>query len=483
MLLRQLQDPLRASRDGVGRADTLAACRRSEIRSQEPQLLLDLTERFGCASTQCRFEVAQRYGCSGGEADRLLNLEIERDPSVLDAARVLDRHEAEEAPEEIRAARLLAGGERDGAEGAEAGVHARPRGRTAASVCGDERVEVVSKRRGAVLASIARIRRREDLEVAAGERTGCRRLEREAALERLVPGLEGAVEAGLVGAEQVGAHDGCSRARCASAGSEGLERQRRLGACPREARRRPELAHEEPRPRTLDLTPPRGRDRDLGARLEQASPRLCAGEDGSAQVVRDRCASGPLEVGAQRRRRFRRFAVERRRQLLRGSNGTSDPALRLCAFAEEQGSLGRRELGAQCVGGARGLERRRAGRCARCEPRDRGDEHDERASGHRLLLDRDAELGRRLRDLACNGVRTLLRILAEELRLFGREPLPGLLALEQLGDRAAQAHELAADLAAAGTVLACDRGLHALVHHLEAAEDVADVRQARDDVE
>ena len=49
---------------------------------------------------------------AGAEGDRLLDLEVERDPPVVDAAPVLDRHERQEAQQLLGAARGLLGRER-----------------------------------------------------------------------------------------------------------------------------------------------------------------------------------------------------------------------------------------------------------------------------------------------------------------------------------------------------------------------------------
>ena len=153
-------------------------------------------------------EVVEGGVGGGGERDRLLDLEVERDPPVLDAAAVLDRHERDEAQQLLGAARRLLGGERRGGEAVERLVD------LAAGVGGGLRVaglggvarSSAKARAGGVRggrAAVLLVARREDLPVAGGLGGGLGLAGGEALLARGVGVLEQLAQARLVGVEQV----------------------------------------------------------------------------------------------------------------------------------------------------------------------------------------------------------------------------------------------------------------------------------------
>ena len=63
----------------------------------------------GVALLQDGLEVGERRLGAVAERHRLLDLELDRDPPVVGAVVVLDRHEVEEADQLLRAPRLLLG--------------------------------------------------------------------------------------------------------------------------------------------------------------------------------------------------------------------------------------------------------------------------------------------------------------------------------------------------------------------------------------
>ena len=115
--------------------------------------------------------------------------------------------------------------------------------------------------------------------------------------ERLVGGLERGPEERLVRVEVVGPHGGERLLRRALAVGEQVERERRVGTGPREARRRPELADEEP---ALGLG-----DRARLDRLEHLRVRRRRGPPcrASARPAANRAASSSAAAASSARRR------------------------------------------------------------------------------------------------------------------------------------------------------------------------------------
>ena len=100
-----------------------------------------------------------------------------------------------------------------------------------------------------------------------------------------------------------------------------------------------------------------------------------------------------------------------------------------------------------------------------------------------LLGDLDLEASRCLGHLSRDRRRALLRRPAEGVGLLRREAPPRLLLLLELGDVPPQAVELALGLRRLLSIDLRDRRLDARVDDAEAAEDVSDVGEPRDDVE
>ena len=207
--------------------------RASACRVSREQRRLDVLER-GCGA------VPERHG--------LLDLELERDAPVLDAAAVLDRHELEEAFELSGATLQLDGGERRRAEGLEHPIDACElvcRERSTARRVRDalERASELTLRRDAALGAVDGC---EDPPVAERERG---HLGACCVVSELVGVLEPrqrAPEACVVGVEEVAAHDTCGRLRRHRPRLELVEGDGRIRGGAREPRRRPELPHEEP---------------------------------------------------------------------------------------------------------------------------------------------------------------------------------------------------------------------------------------------
>ena len=222
----------------------------------------DARRRGRVALGQRGFEIGVGLGGAVPERDRLLHLEVERHPAVVDPAAVLDRHEREEAEELARPALLLLRGQRCGAEAGQrlvergarllvGGLVARERSRGKRL---RSRVEAGRCGRSALLA----VGRREDAGVSGRQRRLARRPRREPALDGLIRRLERGVQASLVGVEQVGTY---RRQRDLGRGGpacERPERQRRVGSRAGEARRLAELPHEQPGARGGDVTSRRG---------------------------------------------------------------------------------------------------------------------------------------------------------------------------------------------------------------------------------
>ena len=181
-----------------------------------------LAGRSRVAGEQLGRDVRERDRHAVAEADRLLDLECQRDAGSLDAAVVLDRHEPQEAVELSRAARLLRrlravrrGSLRAVARSRRPNARPPPDGPRAACSSPVKRLLELGERCVAALAAVARL---EDRRVAAGER----RFLGQASGEAAAGGRDGVVEGGaqlcLVGVEQIGPDRPCGDAwlRCAA---------------------------------------------------------------------------------------------------------------------------------------------------------------------------------------------------------------------------------------------------------------------------
>ena len=125
---------LRRCPDRVGRLDPVAARGGGEVVAERRERRLELSGRGGVAAEEDRLEVGERGGRAVAERDRLLDLEVEHDAPVADAASVLDRDELGEAQELAGAPQLLRVGERRGAEALERALEPDERARRGAGV-------------------------------------------------------------------------------------------------------------------------------------------------------------------------------------------------------------------------------------------------------------------------------------------------------------------------------------------------------------
>ena len=117
---------------GAGRTPSFAGRLVDDCRPARSTAIL---RRGGAAVAlgHCSWRSAERGSGARVEGDRLLDLEVERDAVVLDAAAVLDRDEREEAQQLLRAARRLLGRERRGGEALERAGDLVARGAEAAA--------------------------------------------------------------------------------------------------------------------------------------------------------------------------------------------------------------------------------------------------------------------------------------------------------------------------------------------------------------
>ena len=106
--------------DVVFRDDPAAAAGVLDVALEHPERALDLGGRAGVALGELGLEVRECRGGAFTEGDRLLDLERDRDPSVVGAVAVFDRDEVEETQELRRAPGLLLGRERRRDEAVEA---------------------------------------------------------------------------------------------------------------------------------------------------------------------------------------------------------------------------------------------------------------------------------------------------------------------------------------------------------------------------
>ena len=102
--------------------------RRAEIAGQTVEDLAEPARVRLVLEREQVLEVAEGLRGAVAERDRFLDLEVERDPAVVDAALVLDRDEGEEPLELARAPQLLLLAERSGAEALERRLDLAERG-------------------------------------------------------------------------------------------------------------------------------------------------------------------------------------------------------------------------------------------------------------------------------------------------------------------------------------------------------------------
>jgi hypothetical protein len=241
----------------AGEGHTLAPRRCRQRRAEVLERDAEPPRCGSIASGQAGLEVAESLRRSVPERDRLLDLEIERDPPVPDAAGVLDRYQAEEALDLAGAATLLVGGERRGREPLESALHRGSRAsvpgrvaheRTPREVC--EGGLRASRRRGRPLCLVGV---REDGEIPLREGRGARSTNGEPALRRLVRLLERRAQASLVAVEEIRpGSGGGARSRHASC-AERRNRERRVRPGAGKACGLAELAHEQPGSRAVGV--------------------------------------------------------------------------------------------------------------------------------------------------------------------------------------------------------------------------------------
>ena len=168
-------DPLRQRVDVLGRAHALGLLGRlADDPAELGDPVLDRLRARRVALGELGLQVGERGDGAGVERGRLLDLEVERDPRVLDAAAVLDRDEREEAQQLLGAAGGLLRGQRRGGEVGEPGGDPLAGGPVGGDVAGraggGEGGEVLAERVGGVLAAVLDVARREDRPVGGGLR-------------------------------------------------------------------------------------------------------------------------------------------------------------------------------------------------------------------------------------------------------------------------------------------------------------------------
>ena len=279
--------------------------RRAEIAGQAVEDLAEPASVLLVFEREEMLEVAEGLRRAVAERDRFLDLEVERDPAVVDAALILDRHEREEALQLAGAPELLLLAQRSGAEALERGLDLAERGfdRCVVAVLG-RRDEALEGRRGRGCvgrAALLLVGGGEQGEVPARESRRTRAADVEALAARGDHRVESRAEPRLVGVQEVGPD--CRRCRLGAhpPGLERLKRERGVGAGTREARRLAELAHEEPGARLVDVAGSRGSRRTLERLGEDRRPRRGARDlhrdgilrrHGSARSVEARAGGG-----------------------------------------------------------------------------------------------------------------------------------------------------------------------------------------------
>ena len=292
----------------LGRIDDRGAVRRGlDLASDLRQRRGDLPRRRRVAGDEHALEVGEGPRRAVAEGDRLLDLEPLRDPAVAHSALVLDGHEREEALHLPGAPDQLLLGERRGPEAQHHIVDRPARGPGGGVVaCGGGGDQVAERSRepvgcgGAALLAVGGL---EQGEVAARER---RRLSAADVEPRLRGGLhvvELRPHEPLIGVEQIGAGAPGGLGSRQRALLECGECRRRVGGCARKARRRPELAHEQPAAGAGDVAAP-GRSHGLpGGVGEERCPGLGARDRQPERVARLGCPDAADERGVDRRQR------------------------------------------------------------------------------------------------------------------------------------------------------------------------------------
>ena len=294
---------------------------------------------------QCRLHAAragsiarQQHGSDVGvrglgavpKRDRFLDLEVDGHLAVAHSAAVLDRHELEESIDLTGPPQQLGFGERCGTEALERRAH--PCGGRRRGLARRERAlrepccqaVDVARRRAAALRDE---RRPDDSPVALGERSRLRALLGKARRGRLADRGQRASQPAVVRVEEVGADSGRRFTRSRVTRCKGVEGEGRIFGGTGEARRRTELADEQPAARAVDLTAA-GSDRRLVERggehgcpdcrpRGRESPRV-AGRDGQLGATQPGAGDAELR-GSRRERRLHglRCGLHGRRSSLR----------------------------------------------------------------------------------------------------------------------------------------------------------------------
>ena len=155
-----------------------------------------------------------------------------------------------------------------------------------------------SARRGRV-AAVLGVARREDRPVRGGLGGRLREPRGQLALGGRVRVAEQVALTPLVGVEQVLRHGLSSRVGVGPAALEAAERERRVGAWPRQSRRGPELAQQQPRAGLGDVAGADRRERHGHRAAEhRALERPARGGEPSLVAGRDRAAGGPQRSAA-----------------------------------------------------------------------------------------------------------------------------------------------------------------------------------------
>ena len=238
------------------------------------------------------------------ERDRLLDLEVERDAPVLDAAAVLDRHERDEAQQLLGAAGRLLGGERGGGEAVERLVDLAARVGGGLLVAGLGGVAERTERRGGCgrggRAAVLLVAGGEDVPVAGGLRCGLGLARREALAARGVGVLEQLALACLVGVEQVLGDRDAGGSRRELALTEPGDGGGRVCARAREARGGAEVAQQQPRAGGGGVAAARAVERDRVGAGEQRGLHLAARGGQRAAIAAPRGPLGDAQRAPQR---------------------------------------------------------------------------------------------------------------------------------------------------------------------------------------
>ena len=377
----QLQSAIGAPADGLGglRPAGDGGVQRAAERSDDGG---QLAGRRRIAREQLRRDVRQRGGDGVAEADRLLDLECERDPCPFDAAVVLDRHESEETVELTRAAGLFGGRERRRPEPFEEADDivgcSGERGGTAAGRGRLEALECALELGDGGVAALTAVARLDDRRVPARQRDLLGEPDGETAARSRDGVVQGSSQLRLVGVEQIGADRPRRGGRLRLALRERGHGEGGIRSRTGEAGGSPEVAHEQPLPSRCGVSVPRVGNRADEAGAEQRRPRSGASASQLARIAAGcgACTSQRGEkISSQGRGQLRRDRRQRR-------IGSRDERAGALCVTEDECGLRRAEVAPRVDGAGPPCGRIRA--CGRdCHRRGGECSREERRATHR----------------------------------------------------------------------------------------------------